>query len=136
MKAPLMSISLILSLITLALLLATAGCGVAIAVMERKSAVPETVERVFMGLAGSGSAVLVCSVVLIHPATGGDPRRLALPSVTSVAMAAEIDATATPACVSLDDRPAYDRVQARFEGDGAQGESGHEVSVFRSSDAR
>ncbi|SDG49577.1 hypothetical protein [Thalassobaculum salexigens] len=132
-----MSISLILSLVTLALLLATAGCGVAIAVLERKGAVPESVERVFMGLAGSGSAVLVCSVVLIHPATGGDTAyQVALPAVAGIAMAAEIDASERPACVPLVDGPAYDRAQARFEGDGAQGESGHEVSVFRSPGSR
>lgn len=133
-----MSISLILSLTTLALLLATAGCGVAIAVLERKSTVPPVVERVFMGLAGSGSAVLVCSVLLLHPVTGGDAAyRVALPSVTGIAMAAEFEGAEFegadfPACVSLGDGPAYDRAEARFEGDGAQGESGHEIFVFRS----
>lgn len=128
-----MSISLILSLITLALLLATAGCGLAIAVLERKNTVPDSVERIFMGLAGCGSAVLVCSVALIHPVTGGDAAyRVSLAAVTGIAMAAEFDVSETSACVSLGDGPAYDPAQARFEGNGAQGESGHEVSVFRS----
>lgn len=132
-----MSISLILSLTSLALLLATAGCGVAIAVVERKSTVPPAVERIFMSLAGSGSAVLVCSVILLHPVTGGDvAHRLTLPSVTSIAMASEIDADEVPACVPLGGTAAYDRVQARSQGRGTQGETGHEVSVFRSPAAR
>ncbi|WPZ34294.1 hypothetical protein T8K17_24065 [Thalassobaculum sp. OXR-137] len=128
-----MSISLILSLTTLSLLLATAGCGIAIAVLERKSAVPPVVEQVFMGLAAAGSTALVSCVVLLHPVTGGTPvARFALPSVTSIAMASEVEAGDLPACVPLEEGAAYDPGQARFEGRGAEGDSGHEVSVFRS----
>ena len=137
-----MSISLILSLTTLALLLATAACGLAIAVLERKRTVPPVVERVFVGLAGSGSAVLVCSVVLLHPATGGaGATNLALPSITAPAMAAEVEAADVEemerrGCVPLGVSAAYDRVESRFEGYGAQGVSSHEVSVFRPSGSR
>ena len=131
-----MSISLILSLTTLALLLATAGCGLAIALLERKRAVPPFVERVFIGLAGAGSSVLVCSVVLLHPVTGGGQTGLVLPSITATAMAAEVNPAGLPACVPLGGSAAYDRVQSRFEGFGAQGVSSHEVSVFRPSGSR
>ncbi|MDF1792585.1 MAG: hypothetical protein P1U88_11780 [Thalassobaculaceae bacterium] len=128
-----MSISLILCLSTLTLLVATATIGIAIAVIERKGVVPRLAETTFMGLAGAGSIVLMASVVVLHPLTAETLiGSLHAPSVTSTAMAAEIDAAEEPACVSLADFPAYDRGQARFEGDGAKGEGGHEVSVFRS----
>lgn len=132
-----MSISLILSLTTLVLLLATAGCGIAIAVLERNGVVPPSVERTFIGLAGTGSAVLVSAVVALHPLAGGAVvHGFNLPSVTGVALAAEIDAAGMPPCVSLAGGPAYDRGDARSEGDRTQGDSGHEVSLFRSSRPR
>ena len=132
-----MSISLILCLTTLALLTATAASGLAIAVLERRGAVPRLAETTFMGLAGAGSLVLVTSVLMLHPLTADTlAGAFHAPSVTSTAMAAEVEPSEESACVSLAELPAYDRRQARSEGEGAKGESGHEVSVFRSSGPR
>lgn len=136
-----MSVSLILCLTTLALLLATAAIGLAIAVLERRGIVPLQAESAFFGLAAAGCLVLVGSVVMLHPSTAG---RFAgdsgLPSVAGAAMAAEVVADAHEdgdlRCVSLAELPAYDRRQARSDGRGAKGESGHEVSVFRSPGSR
>lgn len=141
-----MLVSLVLCLVTLVLLVATAASGVAIAVLERRGVVPRLAESAFLGLAGAGSAILVASVLLMHPVTAEGVARLSHAlAVAGDAMAAEYDPTATiPAadrpddvpCVSLAELPAYDRHQARFDGQGAKGESGHEVPVFRSPGSR
>lgn len=136
-----MPIPMILCLIALALLVATAASGVAIAVLERRGVVPRIAEATFLGLAGAGSFVLVASVLLMHPTSAGGIARLShVLSVASAAMAAETPpgGTASDAafpdavpCVSLAELPAYDRGQARSDGYGAKGESSHEVPVFR-----
>lgn len=113
-----MSVSLILCLTTLALLLATAASGLAIAVLERRGIVPRLAESAFFGLAVAGCLVLVASVALLHPTTAG---RFAddsgFPTLSGAAMAAEVVADAHEdgdlRCVSLAELPAYDRRQAR-----------------------
>jgi len=129
-----MSTTLALCLITLALLLAAAGSGIAIAVLERRGVVPRLAERTFLGFAGAGSALLVVVVVSLHPTTGAAVA--GTPAPASTAVASPPSGSPQTACVSLADLPAYDHPRARYEGDAARGEFGHEVPVFRSPDPR
>lgn len=146
-----MSLSVILCLTALALLLATAASGIAIAILERRGVVPRIAEGLFVGLAGAGSAVLVASVVSMHPLTA-DPVLATYrpPSVTGSAfaavpsgaghggeaIAASWDGAEVIACVPPAGSAAYDRFSARLEGDAGKGDGHHEVSVFRSSVTR
>ncbi|MCR9072345.1 MAG: hypothetical protein NXI18_11550 [Alphaproteobacteria bacterium] len=136
-----MSIPLVLCLATLALLLATAASGLAIAVLERRGVVPRLAELAFFGLGAAGSVVLVASVAIMHPITADRlGLRDAYVSIATVAMASEETAEANGDSVlrrvSLTEPAAYDRGQVRPYGRGAEGESGHEILVFRSFGAR
>lgn len=127
------TLPMILCLCALALVVATAASGVAIAVLESRGVVPKLVESAFMGLAGVGSTALIASVVALHPATAGvagDAFSL-LPAgrdAVTVELVAELEGECFPPVADA----AYDLPQENVYWGGI----GREVPLFRSSGSR
>jgi hypothetical protein len=137
-----MTLPLILCATALALVLATAATGLAIAVLERRSLVPTLLESAFVGLAGTGAAALVASVVVLHPALAEDPTRggafkVLGDTVAGDAPAVEIAGPIEHGCYPEGAAPSYDRLQdqqaPRSRG---KGDDGHEIPVLRPSRSR